>query len=41
MFGTWIVNINLVNFMDLDLKYRCQAGPVLKNESKVIEVCFW
>lgn len=24
MFGIWIANINLVNFMDTDLKYICQ-----------------
>lgn len=37
MFGIWTVNTNLVNFMDLDLKYTCQVGLVLTNKSKVMK----
>lgn len=40
MFVIWVVRINLVNFIDPDLKYRCQAGLVLKNKSKAGEVHF-
>lgn len=33
MFGIWIANINLVNFMDTDLKYVCQ-GQFLEMKAK-------
>lgn len=41
MLGIQLTNINLINFMDAEVKHRYQAGLILKNKSKASKVYFW